>query len=131
MIASLGDIVFEVNDDHVRTFSGMTYTTGARYATHNRIGDKPLLEFTGQDIETLSITIKLSAFNGLNPRKEMRKINDTLRDGTPLRLVIGKTQFGRYRWVITKAANKLEHIDNKGNILSITVTLSLSSYFKR
>ncbi len=131
MIASLGDIVFEISDDQVRTFKGLKYNVGAKYQTHNRIGNKPLLEFAGEDVETLSMNIKLSAFHGLNPRKEMYKINTACRKGELLRFVLGNTQFGSYRWVITKVNNNIERIDNRGNILSIEVSLTLNSYAKR
>lgn len=131
MIASLGDIVFEVSDEQVRTFKGLKYNVGARYQTHNRIGNKPLLEFSGVDVETLSMNIKLSAFHGLNPRKEMKTLNDACRNGKLLRFILGGKQFGSYRWVITKVNNSLERIDNKGNILSIEVSLTLNSYAKR
>lgn len=131
MIASLGNIVFEVSDEQVRTFKNMKYSVGARYQKHNRLGGKPILEYISPDIETLSMNIKLSAFLGLDPRKEMKKLNDACRNGELLRFVLGKKQFGSYRWVITKVNNSIERVDNKGNILSIEASLTLELYPKR
>ncbi len=130
-IGSLGDIVFEVSDDHVLTPKDMNYQVGARYSTHNRLQKRPLLEYEGPDLDTYSLTITLSTFFGIYPRKNMYKLNEACRKGTPLRLVIGKTHFGKYKWVITKTSCDLKYVDNKGRILKIVMKLSLKEYPKR
>lgn len=130
-IGSLGDIVFEVNDDRKLTFSGMSYNVGARTSVHNRINGRPLIEFLGPENEQISLTIKLSAFLGINPRKSMYKLDDMSRNGVPLRLVIGKTHFGKYKWLITNVSNTMEHISNRGQLLSITTKITLKEYPKR
>ena len=130
-IGSLGDIVFEVNDDRKLTFSGMSYNVGARTSVHNRINGRPLIEYQGAENEEISLTIKLSAFLGINPRKSMYKLNDMCREGVPLRLVIGKTHFGKYKWLITKVSSTMEHISNRGQLLNITAKITLKEYAKR
>lgn len=131
MIASLGDIVFEVSDKEIRTFKSMKYNVGARYQIHNRLGNKPIPEFIAPDTETLSMNIMLSTFLGIDPRKEMKKLNDACRNGKLLTFILGKKRFGSYRWVITKISNNIERVDNKGNILSIEAALTLNLYPKR
>lgn len=130
-VGSLGDIVFEVNDDRKLTFSGMSYNVGTRTSVHNRINGRPLIEYQGAENEEISLTIKLSAFLGINPRKSMYKLNDMCREGVPLRLVIGKTHFGKYKWLITKVSSTMEHISNRGQLLSITAKITLKEYAKR
>lgn len=130
-VGSLGDIVFEVNDDRKLTFSGMSYNVGARTSVHNRVNGRPIIEYLGSENEEISLTIKLSAFLGINPRKSMYKINDMCRNGVPLRLVLGKTHFGKYKWLITKVSNTVEHVSNRGQLLSITAKITLKEYAKR
>lgn len=130
-VGSLGDIIFEVNDDRKLTFSGMSYNVGARTSMHNRINGRPLIEYQGAENEEISLTIKLSAFLGINPRKSMYKLNDMCREGVPLRLVIGKTHFGKYKWLITKVSSTMEHISNRGQLLSITAKITLREYARR
>lgn len=130
-VGSLGDIVFEVNDDRKLTFSGMSYNVGARTSAHNRINGRPVIEYLGSENEEVSFTIKLSAFLGINPRKSMYKLNDMCREGVPLRLVIGKTHFGKYKWLITKVSSTMEHISNRGQLLSITAKITLREYARR
>ena len=131
MFASLGDIVFTVSDKEILTFSKFKRSTGAKYQTHTRIGQPPLLEFISENVDTITFNINLSAFQGLNPKKEMDKIDTAMREKTMLRFLLGKEQIGSYRWVITKADYTAKHIDNKGNFLDVDVSLSLSSYNKR
>lgn len=130
MIASLGDIVFEVSSDTVRTFKNLKYNVSAKYQNHAKLGGRPTTEYIGIDAESLTMTVKLSALHGLDPRKEMKKFNDACRKGTLLRFVLGNKKFGNYRWVITKVGNSIERIDKKGNILSVELSVTLSSYAK-
>lgn len=131
MLGSLGEIVFEVSDDKALTFRNFKASTGAKYQTHERIGGAPLLERVSENVDTLSFSIKISAFWGVDPAKEMKKIDEAKREGTLLRFLLGKNQIGAYRWVITKADYTAKQIDNKGNILSVDVSLSLSAYNER
>lgn len=130
-VGSLGDVVFEVSDDRKLTFSGMSYSVGARTSVHNRINGRPLIEFQGPENEEISLTIKLSAFLGINPRKSMYKLDDMCREGVPVRWVIGKMHFGKYKWLITRVSNSIEHVSNRGQLLSITTKLTLKEYAKR
>lgn len=130
-VGSLGDIVFEVADDKKLTFSGMSYSVGARTSVHNRINGRPLIEFQGAENEEISFSIVLSAFLGINPRKSMYKLNDMCREGVPVRLVIGKTHFGKYKWLITNISNSVEHISSRGQLLSIKAKITLKEYAKR
>lgn len=131
MLGSLGDIVFEVSDDKAFTFRNLKASTGANYQTHERIGGSPLLERVSDDVDTLSFSIKISVFWGTDPAAEMKKIDEAKREGTLLRFILGKNQIGAYRWVITRADYTIKQIDNKGNILSVDVALSLSAYNER
>lgn len=131
MLGSLGDIVFEVSDDKAFTFRNLKASTGAKYQTHERIGGAPLLERVSDEVDTLSFNIKISVFWGIDPAAEMQKIDEAKREGTLLRFILGKNQIGAYRWVITKADYTVKQVDNKGNILSADVSLSLSAYNER
>ena len=44
-----------------------------------------------------------------------------------MRLVIGNKIYGR-RWVITKTSKDLEKFDNRGNLLSAKINISLQAY---
>ena len=68
MFAQLGEIKFELNP----SLTSLTETTSYNYAQHERINNKPLLQFLGQNLQQFNISLKLhSSF--CNPEEEIRK----------------------------------------------------------
>lgn len=128
VIGTLGDIVFSVSRGQIKTFDGMKWDSSVQYATHNRHLKDPLLEYTGTDLDTISFTMVFSAFLGVNPIAEITKLLNAERSGQIMRLVIGSKAYGKYKWVITKTSKDLERFDNKGNLITAKVSVSLKAY---
>lgn len=131
IIGTLGDVVFSVSRETVRTFDGLKWESGAKYAEHDRHLKDVLLEFTGTDADTISFTMTLSVFLGVNPITEITKILNAERTGKVMRLVIGSKAYGKDKWVITKSSKDLERFDNKGNLIVAKVSVSLMAYVRR
>lgn len=131
VIGSLGDIVFSVSRNQVKTFTGLKWDSSAQYSTHNRHLKDPLLEFTGTDADTISFKMTFSVFLGVDPMGEITKLLSAERAGKVMRLVIGSKAYGKYKWVITKTSKDLERFDNKGNLLAAQVSVSLKAYSRR
>ena len=129
-IGTLGDIVFKVSANKVRTFDDLKIDSKTNYAKHTRHLKKPLLEFQYNDADTASLTIYLSAFLGVNPKKMQKKIDKYRKKGKILTLVIGGKKYGS-QWVITGHTKDYEKFDNQGNLLIAKSTLSLEQYAKR
>lgn len=130
-IGTLGDIVFTVSSNTVRTFENMKWDSSAQYAKHERHLQDVLLEFTGTDPDEITFSMYLSAYLGVNPMTELVKLLTAERSGTAMRLVIGEKAYGKYRWVITGTKKELEDFDNRGNLLSASVRVSLMAYGAR
>lgn len=130
-IGCLGDIVFKVSSDMVRTISNVTWSGSANYATHSRHTIDALTEFTGLDPDEITFDIVLSAFLGVNPMSDLAKIWDYERKGQTLPLIIGSKAYGKYRWVIKSHKIKMQTFDGSGDLLSATVSISLLEYIKR
>ncbi len=131
VIGSWGDIVFSVSREEVKTFDGLKWNTGAKYAEHKRHLKEPLLEFTGIESEKMSFSMLLSTNLGVDPIKEIAKLLKAMRAGEAHRLVIGTKAYGTNKWVITKVNNALNKYDNKGNLLQAKVTVNMTSYSAR
>lgn len=131
VIGTWGDVVFTVSRGEVKTFDGMKWDSGAKYATHDRHLKEPLLEFTGTEVETISFSMFFSAFLGINPMTEITKLITAQRQGKVSRLIIGTSTYGTNRWVITKLSKSLERYDNRGNLLVAKVNVSMQSYSAR
>lgn len=130
-IGSLGNIIFSVSKNQVKTFDGLKWDSSAQYATHNRHLKDVLLEYTGTDADKISFSMFFSAFLGVDPMTEITKILAAERSGKVMRLVIGSKAYGKNKWVITSTAKELERYDNKGNLLIAKVNISLMAYAGR
>lgn len=129
-IGTLGDIVFTVSANTVKTFDDLKIESKTNYAKHTRHNKKPLLEFQYNDTDTASLTIYMSAFLGVNPLSMQEKIDKYRKNGKILTLVIGGKKYGT-KWVIASHSKDFEKFDNQGNLFIAKSTLSLTEYAER
>lgn len=88
-IGSWGGVTFSVSQQTVKTFDGLKWESGVKYAAHDRHLEEPLLEFTGPDTESISFSMFFSVFLRVNPIAEVSKLLQAMRRGEARRLVIG------------------------------------------
>ena len=71
VLGALGDIVFSVSRNRINTIDGVKWETGVRFAQHDRHLKIPLLEFTGNSMDTISFSLLLhtKTINGIYPKK--------------------------------------------------------------
>lgn len=129
-IGTLGDIVFSVSQNTVKTFEDLKIDSKTNYAKHTRHNAKPLLEFQYNDNDTASLSIYLSAFLGVNPAEMQDKIDEYRQEGKILSLVIGGKRYGT-KWVITSHSKDYVKFDNNGNLLIAKSNISLEEYAER
>ena len=130
-IGTFGDVVFQVSNKKVRTFDGLNWKISANYATHDRHLKRDLLEFCGPNLQEISFDMHLSVFFGLNPMSEINKLKKMCEKGIAKQLIIGKKKYGSNKWVIKSVDVKAEKYDNKGNLWTADVSISLTEYPKR
>jgi phage protein U len=130
MIGTLGNVVFETSAEKVRTFSNFKRKNSARLATHELLGRKPVVEFIGPGIESISFTIRLDVLLGLNPLQEAKALRDLRDKGEAVELVIGGEPVSENLWVIEDMSEDWDCIDNQGNILVIELDISLKEYVR-
>ena len=128
VLGALGDIVFHVSDDTVKTLNNLSWGGSASYATHKRHGYHAMSEFTGMGADTISFDMILSAYLGVNPQTVIAQIFTYERAGTALSFVLGNKAYGKYRWVITKHTMKSQYFDGNGDVTQCKVTVSLQEY---
>lgn len=128
MVGSLGEVVFSVSDSFIRTISDYSRKTSVRTATHDIIGQKPLTEFIGPSCDSISFTIKLSAFRGVNPKEEAQKLRDMAEAGKAVTFVMGGSPVTQNKWLIESVDEDANFYDRSGNIISSDVKLSMREY---
>lgn len=128
VIGCLGNIVFTVSEETVRTLDNMVWTGSARYAVHQRHMTHALTEFVGLDPDKITFDITLSAELGVDPNAEVTSIWTHERDGTALPLTLGSKAYGKYRWNIVSHKMKMQYFDRAGDVTNAVVSISLQEY---
>ena len=130
-IGSLGEIAFEVsNYDKILTLDNYSKSISANYAEHEVIGSKPLLEFTGAKLQTISFDIRIASYLGYNPRKQMNQLIEYCETGAVLSFILGNEPIGENKWVIESIEEKTEQFMGNGEILSCIASISLKEYIE-
>lgn len=123
--AKLGPITFEVTQDTVRTWQDVQRTRAGRWHQHEVFAGKPLQEFLGPGLDALVMPVRLDLMRGVNPRDELRQMNDLVSTGTVAQFTIGREFIGDF-------ILKLISEDWKrfvGSVLVVaTATLTLEEY---
>lgn len=128
IIGCLGEVLFTVSRQTVRTLDNMSWSGSARYATHNRHMTHALTEFVGLDPDKITFDIILSADLGVDPIAEVVKLWNIERSGQAVPLTIGRKGYGKYRWNITKHEMKMKAFFRNGDVHTATVSVSLQEY---
>ena len=126
IVGALGPIAFEVSDRTVRTFTNMQRSGSIEYATHKPHMGVDVLEVTGRALEKVQFDIKLSAFLGVDPATELRRIESYEKRFATLPLVVGCRPIVRRRCIILSHTIKNALYDGRGHLISCDVTLKLS-----
>lgn len=128
LVGFMADIPFIVSSHYIRTFDDYGRGSGGRWAQHDIIGDKPVLEFLGPDVEKISFTMLLRADQGVSPAKELEKLRKLRDTGKYFPLVIGGKLIGNNLWVMESLDENVAFWGKYGNILSAKVSVTLKEY---
>ncbi|MEK3955301.1 phage tail protein [Psychrobacillus sp. FSL K6-1464] len=130
MIGYYGPIKFTTSDKRILTFDDFKREASARSEKHAPIGRKPVKEFIGPELDTITFTILFSAANGVNPRVDMEKWLRMCRTGEAHVLVIGKRALGLDKWTVESVSQSWDVIFNKGELYSSKVDITLEEYIE-
>ncbi len=122
MFAQLGDIKFEL----ITYFNGLTETVSYNYAQHERIENKPLLQFLGKNL--LEENIKLNFHRSFCiPEDELKNLVEVADKAEPLKFIKGNGEYIGV-FVIEEIGKTTEQASPEGNLLSIQVDIRLKEY---
>ena len=129
-VGTLGELVFSVSDDTVKTIDNFVWSGSARYSIHQRHLTHALTEFTGLDPDAITFDIVVSTYLGTDPMAEVSKIWGYERAGTAVPLTIGTHAYGKYRWSVVSHKLKAQTYDGQGEITTATISLTLQEYLR-
>ena len=122
MFAQLGDIQFDL----ITYFDGISDTVNYNYAEHERINNKTLLQFMGENLQEFTIKLNLHS-NFCVPEEEILKIRTEAKLGKPLKFIKGNGEYvGAF--VISQIQKTTEQTSPEGDLIAIQVELQLKEY---
>lgn len=128
MIGSLGGLVFSVSSNKVLTFRDLNISRETRYGTHDTLQGKPKLEFTGENIDEITLVLSWRIENNVNPEKEIQILEQARKRGKVIHFILGGRRVGSGKYVITNITSAPKRIDNRGNFLSVDYSITLREY---
>ncbi len=126
-IGSFGDIIFETSADKILTPQGIKREIASRWNNQEVIGQKPVSEFSGPGLDTVTLTIILDKRFGVEPKVIMDKFLSYCRSGEAFTLIIG-TAIGVDKWKITQVSQMWDIVDKDGHVISGKVELTFEEY---
>lgn len=127
-VGSFGELVFEVSNYKVLTFREFKREGGAKYATHEVIGQAPKLEYLHREAEKISLEIDLVKDLGVSPEEEMAKIIEMCGEGTANYLVFNGQVYGESEWVIESYKEDVKYFGADGKVIASKVSLDFKEY---
>lgn len=124
-VGAYGDVIFEVSTLKVETLRNMKRKARARYATHEIVGRKSVLEYIGLEPDEITFEMQLNESLGVDVQKEQSKLLSMLRSGEANYLILGTHAYGEYKWVISDLEMEHEYADRAGEPMVMTVSVTL------
>lgn len=122
VFATLGDALFSPR----LSPSGLDVQQGAAYAEHALFSRAPRLQYTGRELDTLSLTFDLH-FSFCTPVEEKKKLETMLREHQAHPLVFGDGSWWGY-FVLERLSTTLEQCGPTGTPWLISMQAELKEY---
>ena len=123
-IGTLGTVTFQTDAKTVETFENLSIKKSANFVAHAVHGKTPVQEFTGYAANTGSFTMTLSAFLGVNPQKELDKLEKLMNSHKECTFTLGTKVYGT-RWLVTALSEAHNYTYRDGQLLQCTVGVTI------
>ena len=127
-VGSMGDIPCVVTYGKIRTFSDYGRSGSGRWAKHDLIGRKPVMEFLGPDVEKVSMKIQLRTDHGINPESELGRLRKMRDTGAVFPFILGGAPVSDNYWLLEDIGENVSYWRAGGKILSVSVDITLTEY---
>lgn len=128
LVGFMAGVPFMVSKAFVRTFDDYNRNSAGRWAKHELLGQKPVLEFIGPDTEKISFSMHLRTDQGIAPEMELNKLRKLRDKGKTFSLVIGGRPITQNLWVLESIGETVMHWGRAGSIIAIKVDVTLQEY---
>ena len=145
LVGYMGSIPFITSRRYLMTIDDYERNAEGRWAQHDIVGQKPVLEFLGPNLENITMKISLRRDHGVNPESILSPLRQMRDTGEAFPLVLGskvigdaimslikKRPFGMSTglWVLQSISEPVKHWAG-GNIYIVDVNVTLKEYTGR
>ena len=145
IVGYIGKIPFITSREYLLTFDDYERNSEGRWAKHDIVGGKPVLEFLGADTEKISMNIQLRRDHGVSCENILKQLRAMRDSGEAFSLVLGskvigdllqslilKQPFGSSSglWVLKGLTENVKHWAG-GNLYCVDATVTLEEYSGR
>lgn len=128
-VGSFGDVTFYCTSangkNKILSFHDLTRSSTAGFAEHERNGEKAYLEFGGDGLDEITLTIEADAKYGVKPLEVQDKLFEKKAAGQAEFFILGGKKIGRNPFVITNISEtfKTLYVDGRPIAMSFQVTM--------
>lgn len=127
-IGYMGSVTFVVSSHYMLTPSKFQQGTEARWQDHDVIFHKPVSEFLGPELKSVSFEIILSAQHGITPEKEIKTLMAMCENGEVFPLIIGGKPVSSNYWRLESVSVGDTYYTATGKMTHAVVSVSLKEY---
>lgn len=122
-VGLFGKLPFLCSSAVTFTFKDLSVSRSTRWATHEIIGKKPVLEYIGPGLTEVSFNIQLNSMLGTPPLAALIQLKEMLEKKQSERLLIGPDYLGKF--VIESIGEERKYHSNLGVCVSAEVSITL------
>lgn len=126
VLGAFGSLPFVCSYGKVLTFHDLSRENAVRFAKHDVLGQKPILEFIGPELSTVSLSIRFDTSLGVPPLVGLKHIKAMMDNGMHKSLVIGGEYIGRF--VIESISEERRFHTGAGVCQVAEATIKLTEY---
>lgn len=126
VVGSLGELPFVCSRDFVLTPNAVSRSHSARWGKHDIIGKKPVLEYIGPELSTVSLSIRFDTTLGVPPALGLLRLKKMLENKKYKTLIMGGEYLGKY--VIKSVSEERKFFTGAGVCFIAEATIELEEW---
>lgn len=127
-IGYMGSIPFIVSSRYLRTPSNLQCDLDSRWEDHKIIYQKPVSEFIGPNLKTLSFELVLTAQHNIGIKKDLETLEQMCSNGVVFPLIIGMRPFSQNYWRLDSMSVTDTYFSSTGQWIWAKVAVKLTEY---
>ncbi len=127
-IGYMGPVVFVSSSQFLLTPTGLTQEGEARWHDHEILHYKPVSEFLGPGLESVSFEIILSSQHGVSPDSQIKLLREMRDTGVVFPLIIGGKPVSQNYWRLTGLSEDDNYYGPTGNRIWCKLKVQLKEY---